>query len=66
MFSNAREKKKEIYLTALQKETFLLNFLLNFVLFLMSKQIAQLIKALNSQFRALRFPEIFASPWPCL
>ena len=55
MFSNAREKKK-IFLTTLQKETLLLNS----VLLLMSKQIAQLIRALSSQFRAQSFPETFA------
>lgn len=36
------------------------NLALNFVLLLMSKQITQLIKALNSQFRALNFAEAFA------
>ena len=55
MFSNAREKKREIFLTTLQKETLLLNF----VLLLMSKQIAQLIRALSSQFRDWNFPEAF-------
>ena len=51
MFSNAREEKKKIFLTTLYRET------LNFVLLLMSKQIAQLMRALSSQFRALSFPE---------
>lgn len=55
MFSNAREKKREIFLTTLQKETLLLNF----VLLLMSKQIAQLIKARSSQFRDWNFLEAF-------
>lgn len=50
------KKKKEIFLTTLQKETLLLNF----VLLLMSKPTAQLIRAPSSQFRAQSFPEAFA------